>query len=213
MLCRQIDRNAWNQLERADAIATRVAQQREQGNCRLNVFDCDQRRRGSPYLRKQLEAGGRNDPQRALGAQENRLDVVAGVVFAQRTEAGEHPAVGENHFQPQDQVAHHAVPKYARTACIGRQVTADLTAAFGPETQRKKTFCIVCSRAHVGQHAPGFGNQRVVERIHAAHAVHPLERQHDLCAGFIGRGATAVAGVAPVRNDADTALVADSQET
>ena len=56
----------------------------EQGDGGAHVRHGDERGGAGADLRKQLQARGGDDPERALGAEEQRLDVVAGVVLAQR---------------------------------------------------------------------------------------------------------------------------------
>ena len=68
-------------------------------------------------------------PERALGADEELLEVVAGVVLAQRAQPVPHPPVGQHHLEAQHQVAHHPVAQHRGTAGVGRDVAADRAAA------------------------------------------------------------------------------------
>ena len=77
-------------------------------------------------------------PERALGADEELLQVVAGVVLAQRPQPVPHPAVGQHHLEPEHQVAHHAVAQHRRAAGVGREVAADGAGALGAERQREQ---------------------------------------------------------------------------
>ena len=88
---------------------------------------------------KELEAGGRDDAERAFGTDEQGFQVVAGVVLAQAAQAGEHPAVRQHHLQTEHQIAHHAVAQHRGAAGVGRQIAADLRRALRTEAQGEQT--------------------------------------------------------------------------
>ena len=81
--------------------------------------------------REQLQARRRDHPERALGADEQVAQVVAGVVLAQALEAVPHLALRRDHFEAQAQVARIAVAHHLRAACVGAQVAANGAAALG----------------------------------------------------------------------------------
>ena len=74
------------QQQMTDTVATGFAQPRQQLDCRLNAGDRYECRSCGPYLREQLESRSGDDAESSLGTQEQRLDVVAGVVFPKCTQ-------------------------------------------------------------------------------------------------------------------------------
>ena len=86
--------------------------------------------------RMQLEGRAGDDAERAFGADEEMLQVEAGVVLAQAVQAVPDPAVGEHHFEAEHVLARIAVAQHAGAAGVGRDVAADLARAFGAEADR-----------------------------------------------------------------------------
>ena len=66
----ELDAKARHQLEPGDPLAARLAQPREQGNRRLRIVDRHDRRRARTRLGKELQHGGGDDAERALGPNE-----------------------------------------------------------------------------------------------------------------------------------------------
>ena len=83
----------------------------------------------------QPQHGAGDDAQRALGADEELLQVIAGVVLHRLVERGDDRAVGQHHLQAEHQVARHAVADHPVAAGIGGEIAADLAAAAGAEIQ------------------------------------------------------------------------------
>jgi hypothetical protein len=67
------------------------------------------------------------------------LEVVAGVVLAQRAQSVPHPAVGQHHLQAEHLLARVAVAKHVHAARVRGQVAADLTTALRREGERKRS--------------------------------------------------------------------------
>ena len=86
-----------------------VAEQRHAGGRRV---DADPRGLAGGRLGEQAQHRGRDDAERALGADEQLLHVVAGVVLAQAAQAVPDAAVGQHHLQPEHQVARVAVAQH-----------------------------------------------------------------------------------------------------
>ena len=126
--------------------------------------ECSHRRCGP---REQFARRRGDDAERAFRADEQIAQVVAGVVLAQRLEAIEHAAVGQHDFEAEHEVAHHAVAQDRGAAGVGRQIAAELAGAFRAEAHRKQPIDRRRCRLHLRQHAAGFGDHRVVERIDA----------------------------------------------
>src|SRR6185312_9171608 len=106
---REIHRDPRDQLEGADTVAARLAQTGEQAHGGAWVGNCNERGREGLRLRKELQTGGSDDAESALGTEEERFDVVTRVVFAERPERGEEAPVRERHLEAEHEVAHHAV--------------------------------------------------------------------------------------------------------
>ena len=157
---------------------------------------------------EEFAGGCGDDAERAFRADEQIAQVVARVVLAQRLETFEHAAVGQHDFESEHEVAHHAVAQDRGAAGVGRQVAAELARAFRAEAHREQPIDRRRCRLDLGEHATGFGDHRVVRRIERADAPHARERQHDLRAVGARRRASAVAGVAADRHDADPRFVA-----
>jgi hypothetical protein len=102
--------------------------------------------RQRPRQGKELQHRGGDDAQRSFGADEQVLQVVAGVVLAQAAQAIPDLAAGQHHFQAQGQFARVAVAQDLHAAGIGRQIAADLATALGGQRQRKQASC-ACAAA------------------------------------------------------------------
>ncbi len=89
----ELQGDARHKLEGRHRIPLRFAQHAEQPQRGGRGVERDERRRYGGGARKQPERRGCHDAERALGADEELLQVVAGVVLAQRGQLVEHPAV------------------------------------------------------------------------------------------------------------------------
>ncbi len=196
-----VDAVARKEFEGGEPVAAGVAQVAEQfhGALRVRHFDPRGRRCGGP--RMQLQHGRGNDAQRALGADEKLLQVVAGVVLAQGAQPVPQAPVGQHRFQPEHLVARVAVAQHVDAARIGREVAADLAAAFGAERKGEQAVRLRRRALHVGEHAAGLDGDGVVERVQFADAVHARERKHDFRARAGRHRAAAQPGIAALRND------------
>src|SRR5262252_1638610 len=87
----ELDTDARDQLERADTLAARGTQLAEQAHRGTHVGNRGERSGAHADLREELEARRGDDSERAFSAEEQRFDVVTGVVFAQRAQCIEHP--------------------------------------------------------------------------------------------------------------------------
>ena len=155
-------------------------------------------------LREELQHRGGDDAERALGADEELLQVVAGVVLAQAAQAVPDAAVGQHHLEPEHQLARVAVAQHVDAARVGREVAADLAAALGGERERETGARPLGGLLHRRQHAARLDRHGVVERVDRAHAVHARERSRPPRAACrVGHRAAAQAGVAALRHDRD----------
>ena len=164
---------------------------------------CARQPQGDPITgsRKQLEHRAGNDPQRALGAYEQVLEVVAGVVLAQAVEAVPDLPVGEYDFQPEHQIAHVAVLEHVDAPGVGRQVTADAAGAFRAQRQGEQPVFGLGGLLRVGEDAAGLDQHGVTHGIDVFDRVHPLERKHDFTPGLGWHRTADQSGIAPLRGD------------
>ena len=124
-----LEHAARDEFERREPVAHQRAQGGQQLDGFLRIFDGDPRGGTCGRFGKELEHGGGDDSQCPLGAHEEVLEVVAGVVLPQRLEPVPDAPVGQHDFQAEHEVARIAVAKHADAAGVGRQVAADLAAA------------------------------------------------------------------------------------
>ena len=93
----------------------------------------DDRRHARREQRDEPPADARDQPERPLGADEQRGQVVAGVVLEQPGGAVDHAAVGEHRLQPGDAGAHGPVAQRAHPARVGGHQPAGGRAVAGAE--------------------------------------------------------------------------------
>jgi hypothetical protein len=189
-----------------------ATQPRKQVERVLRRVDADQRGGRVRGQRVQLQRCRRDDPQCALCADEQRLDVVAGVVFAQALERRENPPIREHHFESQYQIAHHAVAQNRGPAGIGRQIAADLGGALRTQAQGEEAICLARRGLCAGQCAADFDDHGIIGSIDVPDAIHALQGHDDLGAALIRGGAAAVAGIAAMGNHGDCVAIADLQD-
>ena len=137
---REIDGDARHQLERRQRAIGRLLDEGEEVEGVLRRRHRHERGLDRARTRKEFEHRRRDDAERALGADEQVAQVVAGVVLLELVEDVHHPAVGEHDFEPEHQVTGDPVGKGASAARIGGQDAADGAAAFGAERQREETI-------------------------------------------------------------------------
>ena len=90
----ELQRPPADQLEGQHGVVGGLADQRQQGDRRLDAGHGGEHGLDLAVAGKQLEDGGGDDPQRPLGSQEQVLEIVAGVVLAQGPQPVPELAVG-----------------------------------------------------------------------------------------------------------------------
>ena len=197
---------ARDELERTQGVAAGGADMRQQAHGDRGIGDGHNRGCAGLRARIQLQHGGGDDAQRAFGADEQVLQVVAGIVLAQAAQAVPDTSVRQHHFQPQHQIARIAVAQHAVAAGVGGQVAADLAIVQGcRQLEREQAVMLLCHRTHVGQDATRLDGHGVIYRINGANALHARQVQHDLPACCQGNAPTAQTGVATLRHDCNLA--------
>ena len=197
----RLDAVARQELECAQPLAEPLVQEGEQFHRRRRAGERDPCRGAGARLRMQPQHRRGDDAERAFGAEEKLLEIVARVVLAQAAQSVPDAPVGQHHFEAQHLLARRAIAQHVYAARIGGEVAADLAAAFGGERERKQPSGLIGRPLHIGEHAAGFDGDRIVKAIELADPVHAAEREHDLAAFAGGHRAAREAGVAALGND------------
>ena len=207
----QRQRRARDQLEGRDGLAGHALGFGQQFDGGMRVFHRDPGRGRGAGQRHQLEHGGGDDAQRAFGAYEQLLEVIAGVVLAQSAQRRVDAAIGQHGFDAQRQVAHVAVAQHRGAAGVGREIAADLARAFGTYAQREQAPRVFGRGARSLQRHAGLQRHRVVDDIDFLHLVHAAQIEHHGVANGIGHGAAHQRGVAALGHDRHVVLEAQRQ--
>jgi hypothetical protein len=136
VLLDKVDRAAVHVLKRREHLAETVARECEQAQHVVEGADGKERDidRLGEWRRDERDLG--DNAERALGANEELLEVVASVVFADSAEEIEDVAIGEHDLEARHGAVERAVAQKADAARIGADVATDLTAALGAEVER-----------------------------------------------------------------------------
>ena len=145
--------------------------------------------------------GGGDDPEAALRPQEGLLQVVAGIVLAQRAQAVPDPAVAQHHLEAEHQLARHAVADDVDPAGVAGEVAADLAGPFAAEAEREQPARPLGRRLYRRQCAARLGHQPLAARVDRADPVEAGQAQDQLPAGMVGDAAADQPGVAALRHD------------
>jgi hypothetical protein len=168
--------------------------------------------RQSPRLGKEFQNSGGDDAQRAFGANEKLLQVVAGVVLQQAAHAVPDLACRQNHLQPEHQVARVAVGEHACTAGVGRDVSTDAAGALGSERQREEHAGLRGSLLQSFQDHTRLRNDRPARGIHCPYAVEPLQGEDELASALVGYLPAHQPRIAALRHDGRAGLVGNPHD-
>ncbi|WKT97695.1 alpha-amylase family glycosyl hydrolase [Micromonospora soli] len=199
-------------LEAGQPVAGLFAEDADQVDPRLRARQGDPGRRAVPHGGEELQDGGGDHPEGAFRADEQLLEVVAGVVLPQPPEPVPDPPVGEHHLQPEGQVPHRAVAEHSGPAGVGREVAADGATSLRAEGEREEPAGGRRGRLHRLQHRAGFHGDRLVGEVDVADPPHPGQREHHLAAGVVRDRCAAQPGVAALRHHRDTRLGAERDD-
>ena len=206
MLDCELDADARHDLEAGHGAGGAVARKIEQRQRRLRRRHADEGGRGRARARKELQHRRGDDAERAFRADEQVLEIVAGVVLLELVEAVHHGAVRQHHFDAEREIARDAVSERAGAAGIGRKIAADGGAAFAAERERKQPVGGGGGGLRIRQHHAGLAGHGARSRIDLADLVEPREREDDLVAAFVRDRAADHAGVAALRHDRGAGL-------
>src|SRR5882672_7674201 len=138
MLQHQRKAEVGEQLEAGEPLAARIKRTFQQIERAIRTLQGGDRGGAGPGKGKELQDRRGDHPERAFRADEELLEIVAGVVLAQAAQAIPYLARGKHDLQAQDELARVAIAQHPRAPRVGRQVAADFAAALGSETQWKK---------------------------------------------------------------------------
>ena len=114
------------------ALATGSSQE---STSRVGIGDRDPGELAAARRRHQFKDCSRDDSQRSLSAQEEPVQIVAGVVLTQPLEIRHDLAARQHHLESQYEIPGCAVTQYRDAAGIRCEVTADLTRALRTHAQ------------------------------------------------------------------------------
>ena len=137
-----------------------------------------------------------DDTEGALGADEQLAQVVAGVVLDEGAPELEARARGDDGLEPEHPVTREAVAQHLHAAGVGGQAAADLRRALGGVVDRVEQAVGRGGLVHRLQRDAGLATQGAGGDVDREHALHLLQREHDLAGGR--RGGAGQAG-APAR--------------
>ena len=206
----EIQYGAIDEFEGSHGVAGARAHPGQEFDRRRRIAHGDERGLDRAWPWEKFEDSRGDDAKRTLGADEQLLEVVAGVVLAQSSEAAPDLAIREHDLEPEHEIARHAVAQHLDPAGVGRKIAADLAAPLRREAQREEPVGVLRRLLDGLQDAACLHRDREVERVEAAHRVHPLERQEDAARVSRPRDRSAdEASIAALRDDRDPRQGAD----
>ena len=206
----ELDTLARHDLEARDVAAAFLLGDAEKFEGRFRRGDADEG--GLERTRPRNEAQHRRGDyaERALGADEQVFQVVAGIVLLQFVEVIEHAAIRQHHFEAQRVRTRNAVSDGRGAAGIGGEVAANGASAFGGKELRIEPVDRGGRFARALQGDAGLAGDGVGGRIDFADAVEPIEREHDL---VVMRDLAAdEAGIAALRHDGRCGVVGEHED-
>src|SRR5690606_20830928 len=134
-------------------------------------------------------------------ADEQVLEVVAGIVFFELAEIVEHLARGQHNLDAQAKVACGAVGKRAYPAGIGGKVATDLARALRGKRERKEPVPLRCRFLEYLKHDACFDSRRIRRKVDLADAVEAREGDDHLLASLVRHLPADEAGIATLGHD------------
>jgi hypothetical protein len=150
--------------------------------------------------REELQHRGGDDAERAFRADEEVLEVVAGIVLAELAQAVPDAAIGEDDLEAEAELAGIAIGDHRRAAGIGREIAADRAGTFRGEREREEPVRGLGRLLRLLQDDAGLDGHGVAGGIDRADLVEPLQRQDDLPAFGDRDLAADHAGIAALRH-------------
>ena len=206
----RVDADARHELEARHAAGGALLRDAEQIERGLRRRHADERGLDRARARHQPQHRRGDDAERALGADEQVLQVVAGVVLLELVEVVEHAPVGEHDLEAEHMRARDAVGERRRAAGIGGEIAADGAGAFRRQQLRIEPVDRGRRLARAAERHAGLAGDGVGDRVDLADAVEPRERQHDLA--MVRDLPADEAGIAALRHDRRARLVGELED-
>ena len=111
----EVDRNPGHVFEGYDPVVAQPPRQRQQFHCRRSIADRDECGLHINWSREQFQTGSRNDAKSTFSSDEQVFQIIAGIVLAQSGQAVPDPAIRQNGFQSEAQIAGRAVAQDCRS--------------------------------------------------------------------------------------------------
>ena len=182
-LAQEAEAGARQEFKGADPVAHMTARKGQQVQRRLGGGHGQQRGARGGGAGRQLQRGGGDHAQRALGPDQKVAQVVAGIVLAQAFQPVPDLAVRQHRFQPQHLIAGIAVAQRVHAARIGGQQAADPRRAFGGERKRKEPVGLGRGGVHIGKDRACLDNGGVFLGVDGPDRRHALQRQDQVRRG------------------------------
>ena len=166
--------------EVGDLEAGHAADRRKQLEARGERADAEERRHPQRLRRHQLQPRRGDDAERPLAADQERGQVIAGVVLQQAGHPVDHGAVGEHRLEADDAPAHRPVGERQGAAGVGGDRSADSRRGAGAEVERELEAGPPRGVLHPFQAHPGTGDDLAGGGVDLAERVEPRQAQHQL---------------------------------
>ena len=151
---------------------------------------------------RQPQHGAGDDAERALGADQQLLDVIALIGLGDLREIGEHGAVRQHRLEAENALSHGAVAKGLAAAGIGRDHAADGGAVAGADIDAGRQPMSGRGLLEGAERHAGLDQRRPGARVECDDPLHPAQRHDHRPRG--GRGAAGNARATALGNDGDT---------
>ncbi len=197
----EIEPKTRDQFEGGDLAARFFAREIEQCEGVGRRGQADKGGRDRPGLGKELQDGRRDDFERSLRADEEILEVIAGIVFFQLGKTGVDASVGKHGLDAEHEIARGAIGDDARAAGVGGEIAADGAGALGGEGEGKQAADAIGFFPGRGEHHAGLDRHRAGGEVDVAQGPHALQRKHDRPVLWRGDLAADKAGIAALRHD------------
>ena len=206
----QFDAQARHQLEAGEVAPRALRSDAEEAERRFDRGQADEGDLDRARARYEPQHRRGDHAQRAFGADEQVLQIVAGVVLLQLVEIVEDAPVGEHHLDAQYMGPRDAVSERLGAAGIGRKVAADGAGSFRRQQLRVEAIDRGGRLARALQGDAGLAGDGVRRRVDLADAVEARERQDDLIVE--GDLPADEAGIAALRHDRRCRLVRELED-
>ena len=163
--------------QRAARGAAQMSQQRR--DC-VEAIQPHKPRAHAVHARPEPQHGAGDHAQRALAADKQLLEVVAGVVFQHAVHRREHRGVGEHGFEAEHLLAHHAVADHRIAAGVGGDRAADRSGPARAEVQREGETFRLRPLLHGLQHGARLHRHRRALGVYLLDPVHPLQTEQNV---------------------------------